>query len=199
MACSKIVEHLRNSSNSIAIFYFCQHARTSHNPSADVLRSFATQLIVANTELAPYVLDTFANNGLKASKQHLGLIIEKLIMSFESIRIVVDGLDEWPSTEQEEVIDDITKMKGSSPGACKVLISSRAISPISKLLETKPRLCLADYPKTVNATIAAFVRSRLDTLRQRFDTSIVDELGAKITQKAKGSTDSSVANRLTCF
>ncbi|KAL8822738.1 MAG: hypothetical protein Q9191_006533, partial [Dirinaria sp. TL-2023a] len=185
VACSKIIDHVRDSSNSIGIFYFCQHTQTSQNTSNEILRSFATQLLAANTELAPYILDTFANNGLKPSKQHISSIIERLMMSFESIRVVVDGLDEWPSIEQEEVIHDILKMKGSSPGACKILISSRPVSPISKLLETKPRLRLADYPETVNATIAAFVGSRLDTLRQRFDTSIIDELGAKITQKAK--------------
>lgn len=119
------------------------------------------------------------------------------MQSISSVRIIVDGLDEWPSTEQEEVIEELERMKSSSPGACKILVSSRAVSPISKLLEGKVRMCLADYPEIVNDTIAAFVQSRLESLRQRLDTSIVDELGRKVLEKAQGNTDSSILILLT--
>ena len=106
----------------------------------------------------------------------------------------MDGLDEWPRNEQEEIIEDLMKIKGPSPGVCKILLSSRAVSPISKLLEGKPRICLEDYPEMVNAAIAAFVRPRLDTLRQRFSASIVDELGTKILGKARGKSLATVLN-----
>ncbi|MDI1484917.1 MAG: hypothetical protein OHK93_000051 [Ramalina farinacea] len=186
--CSKIIEHLHSSDATKIIYYFCRHNRETQYPATDILKEFATQLLAANRELAPYILDTFANNGLKPAKRHLTVIVERLIAALPSVRMIVDGLDELSSNAQEEVMKDLLKLKGSSVGAYKLLFSSQCIPTITKKLRDKPQLRLEDCSESIDATIAIFVKPKMDDLRQRFDLdpSIVDGLESKILQKAQG-------------
>lgn len=143
-------------------------------------------MLVANTELAPYILETFANQALRPTKKHLGVILEKLITSLPSVRIVVDGLDECAMSEQEEIIGDLLRIKGSVAGACKTLLSCRKLPCISRLLQDKPTLRLNDHVESVNATISSFVHQRLGSLRRKFDDDLIDELEGQIITKADG-------------
>ncbi|CAD6567874.1 MAG: hypothetical protein ASARMPRED_001173 [Alectoria sarmentosa] len=115
--CAKVIEYVQDATDSVVIFYFCSHHQSSQSQANAILRSFAAQLLAANTELAPYILDTFASQALIPTKKHLGVILEKLLSSLSSVRIVVDGLDECASSEQEGIINDLLRIKGPMPGA----------------------------------------------------------------------------------
>ena len=186
--CAKVIEHVQDAMDDVVIFYFCSHHQTSQSQANDILRSFATQLLAANTELASYILDTFASQALRPTKKHLGFILEKLITSLSSVRIVVDGLDECAPSEQEGIIEDLLRIKGPAPGACKILLSSRKVPLIFKLLQAKPTLRLDDHAESVNSTITSFVHRRLGLLRQNFDSDTVDELEGQIIAKANGTS-----------
>lgn len=186
--CSKIIDHLQSSDSTKIIYYFCRHDQATEVEATDILKEFATQLLAANPELAPYILDTFANKGLKPTKKQLTIIVERLIAVLPSVRIIVDGLDEYPKNAQEEVMKSLLASKGSSAGACKLLLSSQCIPTIAKTLGNKPQLRLEDCSENVDATIATFVKPRMDELRQRFDPSTVDGLESKILEKAQGET-----------
>ncbi len=177
---------MQDATDGVVIFYFCGHRQPSQSPANDILRSFATQLLTANTELAPYILDTFANQALRPTKKYLGVILERLITSLSSVRVVVDGLDECAISEQKEIIGDLLSIKGSVPGACKILLSCRKLPSISKLLQDKPTLRLDDHAENVKSTISSFVHQRLGPLRQNFDSNIIDELEDQILVKANG-------------
>ena len=117
------------------------------------------------------------------------------------MKIVVDGLDECATSEQEEIIEDLQRIKGSVPGACKVLLSCRKVSSVYRLLQDKPTLRLDDHAESVNATISSFVHHGLGSLRQAFDSDIIDELEGQIIAKANGiiptvHTPTSIANPL---
>ena len=174
--------------DGVVIFYFCSHRQPSQSQANAILRSFATQLLAANTELAPYILDTFASQALRPTKKHLGAILEKLITSLSSVRIVIDGLDECAPSEQDGIIEDLLRIKGPVPGACKILLSSRKLPYIFKLLQAKPTLRLDDHVESVNSTIASFVHQRLGSLRQNFNSDMVDELEGQIIAKANGTS-----------
>lgn len=184
--CSKLIEHIQEKTNIVTIFYFFSHNQTFPKHATEVLRSFATQLLAASAGLAPYILETFANSGQRATKRNLAIIIEKMIASLQNIRIVVDGLDECPQDEQDEVIEDLLRIRGPVPGACKVLLSSRKHRNISKLLQSQPTFRLDDNAENINATIASFVQPRLQYLRQAFSSEIIDELGRQLLAKANG-------------
>lgn len=157
---------------------------------SDVLRSFATQLLAGNPSLAPYILETFASNGQKPTKRNLGTIIEKMISSLPSLRIVVDGIDECLQEDQDEIIQDLLRIKGPAPGACKLCISSRKHRSISRWLHSKPTIRLDDNTDNVNSTISSFIHPRLQSLRHHFSPAIVDGLGNRLLEKANGCTSS---------
>ena len=168
------------------IYYFYPHHQASPTQSSDVLRSLATQLLAKTTSLAPYVLDTFASHGQKPTKKHLGIILEKMITSLPSLRIVVDGLDECLQDDQDEIMQDLLRIKGSTPGACKLLLSSRKHRIVSRWLHLKPTIRLDDKTTHINSTISSFIHPRLQTLRDRFSPAIVDHLEKLLLKKANG-------------
>lgn len=89
-------------------------------------------------------------------------------------------------SEQEEIIGDLLRIKGSVAGACKTLLSCRKLPSISRLLQDKPTLRLDDHVESVNATISSFVHQRLGSLRRKFDDDLIDELEDQIITKADG-------------
>ena len=184
--CSKIIEHIQDNTDITVIYYFCPHHQAPRTQSSDVLRSLATQLLAETTSLAPYVLETFASNGQKPTKKNLGIILEKMVTSLRSLRIVVDGLDEFLQDDQDEIIQDLLRIKGSTPGAYKLLISTRKHPSISRWLHLKPTIPLDDRTENINSTISSFIHPRLQILRDRFSPAIVDRLGNLLLEKANG-------------
>ena len=170
----------------VIVFYFCHHFHTSKELISEVLKNFATQLLTANRGLAPYILDTFANNGRKPTKKILAEILEKLIASSGPIRLVVDGLDEWSQIDQEYLVEDLSRIRGPSPGACKILLSSRKTACLNKLLQSKPTVRLDDFVENISSNIASFVHGRLESLRQAFGPELIDELEGEILDRANG-------------
>ena len=102
------------------------------------------------------------------------------------MRIIVDGLDEWPEDDHKTVIDDLLKIKGPSLGACKVLLSSRNVRSISKPLQSKPFLRLEDSASNISSAITRLIDQGLEGLRERFSAGLVDEVGHQLSVKANG-------------
>lgn len=198
LICSKLVDHLQqkrlqDNKVSTVLFFFCRHDNGLSRSATEILRTFTTQLLAANLELAPYILETWASNGLRPSKRTLQEIIYRTIDSLSSIRILVDGLDEWPQHECEEVIKDLLNIRshsnGRPAGRCKVLMSSRRLPAISKLIGHMPKLRLETCSKEVGISINAFVSSRLCQLSSKlnkFNANLMDELKQKVFAKANG-------------
>jgi len=93
--CWKIIKRVQDHTDKLIVYYLCSRRQLSLGLSNEVLRSLVTQLLAAKKELAPYILDTFANTGLRTTKKSLGVTLEKLITSLdEAVRIVADGVDE---------------------------------------------------------------------------------------------------------
>ena len=184
--CSKIIEYIQEMTEMTAAFYFCHHFQTSKESTNEVLKSFATQLLIANPGIAPYIWDTFVNNGRKPTKKILAEILEKLIASSGPIRFVVDGLDEWSHVDQEYLIKDLFRIRGPSPAACKILLSSRKTAHLTKLLESEPTFRLEDYVENISSNIASFVQEPLRRLRHTFGSELINELESEILKRADG-------------
>ena len=168
------------------IYYFCPHHQASQTHASEILRSFTTQLLAKNTSLAPYILETFANNGQRPTKKNLGAILEKMITSLPSLRIIVDGLDECLPDDQDEILQDLLKIRGPVAGSCKLLLSSRKHRSISRWLHSLPTIRLDDNTGNVNSTISSFISPRLQSLRGLFSRTIVDDLEDQLLAKANG-------------
>ena len=168
------------------IYYFCTHQQHPSRDPLDLLQSLATQLIVINPELAPFIVETYTNKGLRPSKKKLGVILEKLITSMDFLRVVVDGLDECSPDEYKEILEDLLRIRGLTPGACKVLISSRREPSITKILHSKPTIRLEDHTEHINDMISSFVNSQLKMLPHELTSEKIDMFRAQIVSKANG-------------
>ena len=99
---------------------------------------------------------------------------------------MVDGIDECGQDDQDEIIEDLLRIKGPTAGACKLLLSSRKHRSISRWLQSKPTIRLDDHTDNVNSTISSFIRPRLHSLRDRFGPAVVNGLGDLLLAKANG-------------
>ena len=186
VVCSQIVQHTQEETNLTVLYYFCDSNHLAQGQSSEILRTLATQLLAANTEIAPYVIETFANHGLRPTTKNLRAIIEKMILVLPAVRVVVDGLDECSEEDQQEVLENVLKLKGRNPGDYKILISSRNLPSLTKVLHNRPTLCLEKNAGHVYGAISAFVSKRLAVLRQNFREALVNELEQRILSKADG-------------
>ena len=184
--CSKIIEHIQEKTDMAVLFYFCHHHQTSKELISEVFKNFTTQFLTANPGLAPYILDTFVNNGRKPTKKILAEILERLIASSGPVRFVVDGLDEWSQIDQEDLIKDLLRIRGPSLGACKILCSSRKTAHLAKLLQSEPTFRLEDYVENISSNIASFIHEPLERLRRTFGPELIDELENEILRRADG-------------
>ena len=185
--CSKIIEYIQEKTDMAVLFYFCHYLQTSKERISEVLKSFTTQLLIANPGLAPYVLDTFVNNGVKPTKKILTEVLENLIASSKPIRLVVDGLDECSEIDQEELVKDLLRIGEISRAECKILFSSRANLCLNKLLNSRSsNFRVHDYSENINSDITAFVHEPLKRLRQTCEPGLIDELEGLILRRAHG-------------
>ena len=148
----------------MVIYYFCSYSQSSRGQEVEVLRSLTRQLFIANAKLAPYFLKNFVDKGLTPTKKCLRSIFQFLVTSTPFVRIIIDGLDEVPQSEQEEIIGEVLRIKGSDSGACKVLFASRRSIPISQMLQDKASINLGESFEHINNQISSFIRSRLSPL-----------------------------------
>jgi hypothetical protein len=68
----------------------------------------------------------------------------------------------------------IVSLSTESPTACKILISSRDIPSISRLLANRTTLSLSEEPEAVNQAIRTYVQDQLLELRDKLDDIEVD-------------------------
>ena len=184
VVCAKIIEHIQENTTSTAAFFFCGHQSSSQKQAKDLFRNIAAQLLRANISMSPYILETFASNGLRPTIKNLQTIVEKLVECLISVRIVVDGIDESDPSDQRDMLTDLLKMR--SLRSCKILFSSRRQPSISKFLQTKPTIKLENHADSVNNTISCLVHARLGDLRRKFGEGTVNELEGQIIEKADG-------------
>ena len=146
----------------------------------ELLPSLSGQLLGKNPALAPYILETFANNGQKPLTKSLRAILEKLLLSLPYVRIIIDGIDECSLPDQDGILDDLHELEQIMPKSYKILFSARKTSLIMKRFHSKPALRLEDHAEDMKGTIATLVESRLDhTFEAMYDT-LLREFSIKI-------------------
>jgi hypothetical protein len=93
------------------------------------------------------------------------------------VRLVVDGIDEWVSQDQKELLNDLSQMisTGQSSHICKIMIASRDTMDISRSLRKKNKSAMTvslsndDERFALTRSIANFVNSKLSDLPDHFD------------------------------
>jgi hypothetical protein len=139
------------------------------------------------------VYDEYICQGLASSAQQLKKLIRTLLLGIPSVRIVIDGLDEFEPKDQSQILNDILPLASTNDGGavCKVLISSRDINPITKHLSRKSTISLSKERAVVNSAIQSFVQHCLLDIHRNLDDmnidiSILAEVEHDLIEKADG-------------
>jgi hypothetical protein len=143
------------------------------------------------------VYDEYICQGLTSSVPQLKKLIPTLLLSIPSIRIVIDGLDEFEQKDQSQILNDVIPLASASNlgAVCKILILSRDINPISKHLSKRSTISLSKERAAVNAAIQSFVQHSLIDIRRNLDdmnvdSSITAKVERDLIEKADGRSTS---------
>ena len=191
---SIIIRFLQHDKHSVVLYYFCNYYSSSFKKNSHVLRSLVAQLLRHNRDLSAYVYDEYICQGLTSSVPQLKKLIPTLLLSIPSVRIVIDGLDEFEQKDQSEILNDVIPFASASDtgAVCKVLIASRDISLISKRLSKRSIISLSGKERTdVDAAIQSFVQHSLIDIRRNLkdmnvDNSITTKVEHDLIEKADG-------------
>ena len=154
----------------------------------DILRNFVGQLFKVNTELAPWILETFASRGQLATRKTMETVFERMVDDTLHLRIIVDGLDECSRDDQEDIRCNLAKIKVPADGSCKILISSRNLESMASLSHKSSVIRLEDNADNVNSTIKSFIELRILDLSDRFAPKTLQHLKTQIMTKANGKS-----------
>jgi hypothetical protein len=195
-----IIRFLQQDKHSVVLYFFCNYYSSSLNRSSHILRSLADQLLRSNRDLSSYVYDEYICQGLASSVQQLKRLIRTLLLGIPSVRIVIDGLDEFESKDQSQILNDIIPFAsasdmGASVGdkgaVCKVLISSRDVNPIAKHLSKRSIISLSKERAAIGSAIRSFVQHNLIDIHQNLndmdiDKNVAGKVEHELIEKADG-------------
>ncbi|CAN9085629.1 unnamed protein product [Alternaria alternata] len=178
--CSALVQHAEN--NSVQVFYyFCSSLRSNADGPITrpnrLLRSIISEVIQKHQDLAIYVHDVYFMAHPVPSKKALLNLLPELLRGLGSVRLIIDGIDEWVSRDQKDVLNDLSQIVSidKSSHICKVLVASRETMEISRSLRRKNKsattisLSNGDEDLAISRSIARFVESKLSDLPDHFD------------------------------
>ncbi|KAJ6285479.1 hypothetical protein J3E71DRAFT_373608 [Bipolaris maydis] len=176
MICSSVIQHAE--ANTVHIFYYFYSFLGSHsNGPTRLLRAIISQVIQKHQDLAIYVHDVYFTSHPIPTKKALLSLLPELLQGLGSVRLVIDGVDEWSSRDQKELLKDLAGLVSPTHSTynCKIMIASRETMEISRYLRkkdksvTKVSLSNAKESFAVTLAIANFVDSKLSDLPDHFD------------------------------
>ena len=119
-----------------------------------------------------------------------------ILLRMKSVRLIIDGVDEWDLGTVRKLLADLTRLTSaeycSSTHAChKLLVSSRDIPQISRVLLKKPTLSLSDEKSTVSAAIRMYAHAAImdlnDQLCNNVEVSLLEAIEDKLVEKSDGT------------
>ena len=142
-------------------------------------------------ELCGYLFDEYICKGLNPSAPILLQALYSMLPSVGNLRIVIDGVDEWDLSTVRKLLTDLMRLTTVDCGSHKLLISSRDVSHISRLLCKKPTLSLSEEILPVRAAIRAYAHARISDLQDQMsdalDASVLRAIEERLVEKSNGT------------
>ena len=140
-----------------------------------------------------FVYDNYIRPGYTSSILQLKKLIPTLLSSIPSVRIVIDGLDEFEQKDQKQILSDLIPFASvqNSNAVCKILFASRDIPTIVGHLSKQTIVCLSEEREPVTQGIRSYVSHRLGEIRLNFGAKIggevMDGVERNLIEKAEGN------------
>lgn len=193
-----MIRHLETNSLNV-FYYYCSYLTNTADNCTTLLRSLASQLIQKHQDLAIFVYNDFFGKYSKPTQKALVELLPKLLQAVGSARLIIDGLDEWDTRQQRELLGCLPGILSNDRTSyiCKILISSRDTLEISRNLvkkfKTSPvtSLSSADERIAVNTSIACYVDARLAEVPSHLNDLdpqgiILADIKQKLLRKSNG-------------
>ncbi|KAI9855169.1 MAG: hypothetical protein M1813_000528 [Trichoglossum hirsutum] len=184
--CSQLIEHIQGKDEVTVAYYFCSHSTS--RKATDVMRSIAAQLIMANLDLLPHVVNNYVDECQSPSLSTINKLLSELVSNIQSSRIIVDGVDEYDDQEQKRLLLEILQLCQLPEACCKLFISSREMDSIKYPLRTKPDISLKEQRREVDHAIGLYIRKNLN-IKERFRSisdAVINDIEQKVNGKAGG-------------
>jgi hypothetical protein len=135
---------------------------------SETLRGIVAQFLRANQDIMPYAFENYANKALPASIPHIRRLLSDLLGMIPETLVLIDGLDEYPASQQRSILTEILPLVKVAGGNFKVLISSRDVPVIANKMRNKPLISPRDEYSGVDEDIQNYLNETLQDLKDRF-------------------------------
>lgn len=190
--CAYIIEKLQQESQTTTAYLICNSYTKGKDTVAETLRSLAVQLLRRNLDILPYAFENYANKAFSASVSNVRRLLLEILALIPNTRICIDGLDEYPQSQQRSILTEILGFARAPGSQCKILICSRDVPTIDKQLRNKPLLSLRDEQSGVDDDIENYLKEYLQDLLERFEGNehVMNEILGELRLKADGMSTS---------
>jgi hypothetical protein len=191
--CSKLISFLKEDDQTTVLYYFCNNYRSNEvKDLIAILRFFCAQLLQAHPDLTAYFYDEYLGKGANPSIPTLLKALPLALSSIDTVRIVVDGLDEWDSKSVKKTITDLMPLVFShTPGVShRLIFSSRDIPQISHKLFKELTISLSDEKPVIDSAMRAYIHARItdigDQFQGRVNKVVLDIIEDRLVENADG-------------
>jgi hypothetical protein len=175
-------------------YYYCEYRLPETQLLSNILGSLIRQICATSDEVFEE-LDLFYSDRNEKAKhpvlptaEELDKLLWRLSTSFESVMIIVDGLDEISDPEElSKVLSTLSSLTSPTDGSIKVIYTSRDEIDIKRHLPEFETICIAARGKDLELFVAAVVEDRIRnrSLRLR-DPTLKGIIIDGIVSKANG-------------
>lgn len=179
-------------SNSIILYCLCSYGfgKQESNACGLAFRSLTAQLLRNRVDLVPQVYDNYVKVGAVPKLGTIKDLLKGLLMCLETTYLLLDGLDECEGLHQKLILTELSNLaladSKEAPVKLKILVCSRDTKDIARKLSKAPQISLTSEDRYVSQDIASFTKHSLVELKDRFDDTIVEEIGNAVVRKAGG-------------
>ncbi|KAI5861038.1 hypothetical protein GGS23DRAFT_205824 [Durotheca rogersii] len=186
---ARVINYLRSNRHHRVAFFFCDFYTPSSNVTTHIFRTICSQIVEMDDDFVPFLYSEYISKGQKPTISVLKELLPRLLQRFDDVRLVVDGIDEIPSSEHRSLIKDLIQLTKSAQG-CKILLISQEVPSIASSLSKQPKLCITDEKALVQQDIAMMVDGSLEDLNGThggiIEKAELRKLKRDIMEKAEG-------------
>ena len=179
------LQNLSDDENFAVAYIFCNHADTVHQTSEDLVASILEQLMRKKgvTQGLRMLYDRYQKRLIRPKPQEISALLRSTVHEFTRIFVIIDALDEYPTTTASAFIDELHKLRS----VANLLITSREV----KSLEREFHDAIHRKIMATNTDLEHYVRSKTQQDRRlalhiREDPSLQDDIVAKVVRNASG-------------
>lgn len=159
-------------------FYYFRHSREVNNTARcsfeNLLRSLLYQLIDQDRDLTDFITSKSRNDKLRLEDPDvLQDLVHKAAGTHKTLYLVLDGLDECQSDEEQDIIEWVLRLSQSVVGV-RVLFAGQRDNVTDKLLSTQPSISL-DKESEHHHDVEVYCQNFVGNIGSKFDATSAQE------------------------